>query len=44
MVQECVRSENGENLGFDDPRNEFAMFLRSQGLQIEVQIDLDPSS
>ena len=39
MVQRGVLSDNGENLDFDDPLNEIARFLRSQGLQHEVQID-----
>ena len=37
-TQGGVRSENSEKLEFDDPLNENAMFLRSQGLQNEVQI------
>ena len=39
MVQRGVLSDNGENLDFDDPLNEIARFLRSQGLQNEVQIE-----
>ena len=39
MVQRGVLSDNGENLDFDDPLNEIARFLRSQGLRNEVQID-----
>ena len=39
LVQRGVLSDNGENLDFDDPLNEIARFLRSQGLQNEVQID-----
>ena len=33
VTQGCVRSETSEKLEFDDPLNENAMFLRSQGLQ-----------
>ena len=33
-----VRRENSEKLEFDDPLNENARFLRSQGLQNEVKI------
>ena len=33
-----VRRENSEKLEFDDPLNENACFLRSQGLQNEVKI------
>ena len=33
-----VRRENSEKLEFDDPLNENAWFLRSQGLQNEVKI------
>ena len=35
-TQGGVRSENSEKLEFDDPLNENAMFLRSQGFQNEV--------
>ena len=35
-TQGGVRSENSEKLEFDDPLNENAMFLRSQGLQNEA--------
>ena len=35
VTQGCVRSETSEKLEFDDPLNENAMFLRSQGLQNE---------
>ena len=38
LVQRSVRSENGDMLDFDDPLNEFAMFLRARGLQQEVEI------
>ena len=33
-----VRRENSEKLEFDDPLNENARFLRSQGFQKEVKI------
>ena len=33
-----VRRENSEKLEFDDPLNENACFLRSQGLQHELKI------
>ena len=33
-----VRRENSEKLEFDDPLNENAMFLRSQGLQNEAKM------
>ena len=33
-----VRRENSEKLEFDDPLNENARFLKSQGLQNEVKI------
>ena len=39
LVQGDVLSGNSENLDFDDPLNEIARFLRSQGLRNEVQID-----
>ena len=44
LVQDTVLSENGEHLDFDDPLSGFAMFLKSQGLQNTVHIDLDPRS
>ena len=37
VTQGCVRSETSEKLEFDDPLNENAMFLRSQGLQNEAK-------
>ena len=37
-TQGGVRSENSEKLEFDDPLNENAMFLRSQGLQNEAKM------
>ena len=37
-TQGGVQSENSEKLEFDDPLNENAMFLRSQGLQNEVKM------
>ena len=37
-TQGGVRSENSDKLEFDDPLNENARFLRSQGLQNEVKI------
>ena len=37
-TQGGVQSENSEKLEFDDPLNENAMFLRSQGLQNEAQM------
>ena len=33
-----VRGENSHKLEFDDPLNENAMFLRSQGLQNEAKM------
>ena len=36
VTQGCVRSETSEKLEFDDPLNENAMFLKSQGLQNEA--------
>ena len=33
-----VRGENSHKLEFDDPLNEHAMFLRSQGLQNEAKM------
>ena len=38
MLPGSVRRENSEKLEFDDPLNENARFLRSQGLQNEVKI------
>ena len=38
VTQGCVRSETSEKLEFDDPLNENAMFLRSQGLQNEAKM------
>ena len=38
VTQGCVRSETSEQLEFDDPLYENAMFLKSQGLQNEVRI------
>ena len=38
VTQGGVRSENSEKLEFDDPLNENAMFLRSQGLQNEAKM------
>ena len=38
VTQGCVRSETSEKLEFDDPLNENAMFLRSQGLQNESKM------
>ena len=38
VTQGCVRSETSEKLEFDDPLNENAMFLKSQGLQNEVKM------
>ena len=37
-TQGGVQSENSEKLEFDDPLNENAMFLRSQGLQNEAKM------
>ena len=39
VTQGGVRSENSEKLAFDDPLNDNAMFLRSQGLQHELKIE-----
>ena len=38
VTQGCVRSETSEKLEFDDPLNENAMFLRSQGFQNEAKM------
>ena len=38
VSQSGVRRENSEKLEFDDPLNENAMFLRSQGLQNTVKM------
>ena len=38
VTQGCVRSETSEKLEFDDPLNENAMFLKSQGLQHEAKM------
>ena len=38
VTQGCVRSETSEKLEFDDPLNENAMFLRSQGLQNDAKM------
>ena len=37
-TQGGVQSENSDKLEFDDPLNENAMFLRSQGLQNEAKM------
>ena len=37
-TQGGVQIENNEKLEFDDPLNENAMFLRSQGLQHEAKM------
>ena len=37
-TQGGVQSENSEKLEFDDPLNENAMFLRSQGLQHDAKM------
>ena len=37
-TQGGVQIENNEKLEFDDPLNENAMFLRSQGLQNEAKM------
>ena len=37
-TQGGVRSENSEKLEFDDPLNENAMFVRSQGFQHEAKM------
>ena len=38
VTQGCVRSETSGKLEFDDPLNENAMVLRSQGLQNEAKM------
>ena len=38
VSQSGVRHENSEKLESDDPLNEHAMFLKSQGFQNEVKI------
>ena len=38
MLRGSVRGEDSEKLEFDDPLNENARFLRSQGFQKEVKI------